>query len=282
LSRVVILGAGGLLGSHLVTALGGTGHQVGAYDRRACDITDGDAVLGALRGASAVINCAAFTNVDKSETEPAAATAANALGPEHVAQAAAEVGARAIHISTDFVFDGKKDGPYDEADEPAPLSTYGRTKLEGERRFLRALPSGAVVRVQGLYGHNGANFASKLPELLRAGKALRLDNERRVQPTWAREAALQLIALLDSPVRGVVHLSNTGATTWAGYTRRLAVRLGIPHTFEEVPSAALPMPAARPPNCVLSHRVLREAGIFRLGSWEEAQDGMLAELAARG
>ncbi len=279
MNRVVILGAGGLLGSHLVRALGGSGQVVGAYDRKACDITDEDAVEGALRGATAVINCAAFTNVDRAEAEPVAAMAANALGAEHVGSAAAKVGARAIHISTDFVFDGTKVGPYDEADEPAPISTYGRTKLEGERRFLRALPTGVVVRVQGLYGRGGANFASKLPELVRAGKPLRLDNERRVQPTFAAAAARQLLTVLASELFGIVHLSNTGATTWAGYTRRLVERLGLPSTFEEVPSAALPMPAARPPNCLFDHRVLREAGLLELGSWEEAQDAFLRDAA---
>ncbi len=279
LSHVVILGAGGLLGRHLVEALGGSGHIVGAYDRKACDITDQDAVDGALRGATAVINCAAYTNVDKAEAEPEAAAAANGRGPEHVARAAAREGARAIHISTDFVFDGKKPGPYDEADPPAPLSSYGRSKLEGERRFLAALPSGVVVRVQGLYGRGGANFASKLPELLSAGKALRLDAERLVQPTFAGAAARQLLAILGSDLTGIAHLSNTGATTWAGYTRRLASKLGIAASFEEVPSAELPMPAARPPNCLFSHRVLREAGLMQLGSWEEGQDAFLRDLA---
>jgi len=277
--RVAILGAGGLLGRHLVELLAEEGRDVVAYDRAACDISDGDAVDRALAGAAAVINCAAFTNVDRAESEVAAAFAANAAGAEHVGRVAAARGLRAIHISTDFVFDGAKASPYDEADAPAPLSAYGRSKLEGEQRFLGALPQGTVVRVQGLYGRGGANFASKLPELLRAGKFLRLDNERRVQPTWAGAAAAQLLAILDAELVGLCHLSCTGATTWAGYTRRLAARLDLSVSFEEVPSASLQAPAGRPPNCLFDHRVLRERGLLSLPSWELGQDAYVAACA---
>ena len=276
--RIAILGAGGLLGQHLVAALERRGREVRAFDRAACDIAELSAVERALDGVDAVINCAAFTNVDRAEMENAAAFTANGLGAENVGRVAAARTLRAIHISTDFVFDGKKATPYDETDTPDPVSAYGSSKLDGETRFAAACPSGAIVRVQGLYGRGGGNFASKLPELVAAGKALKLDNERRVQPTWAGAAAEQLIVIVDSDLTGPVHLSCEGVATWAEFTRRLVGAMSLSIEFEEVPSSALPAPAARPPNCLFSHRVLRERGLYCMPTWQVAQDGFLADL----
>jgi dTDP-4-dehydrorhamnose reductase len=282
--RIAVLGAGGLLGRHLATALTGAGHRADAFDRAACDIGDRAAVERALGFVDAVVSCAAFTNVDKAETEVDAAWRANALGAEHVGKVAQARGLYAIHVSTDFVFDGVKATPYDELDTPNPRSVYARSKLGGEQLFLRACPSGLVVRVQGLYGQGGANFASKLPELLRAKKPLSLDGERRVQPTSAHAAAAQLVHLLAlapaDRVSGLAHVSCSGATTWAGYTRRLAEQLGLTADFTEVSTAQLAAPAARPPNCLFEHRMLKLRGHFLMPSWEAAQDAYLGEIRA--
>ena len=277
MTRVAILGAGGLLGAHLVDLLQKSGREVVRFDRKACDISDRSAVERALSEVGAVINCAAFTNVDRAESETAAAFAANGIGAELVGTVAAKRKLRAVHISTDFVFDGKKTTPYDERDKPAPVSAYGKSKLDGEVRFAAVCPSGAIVRVQGLYGRGGGNFASKLPELLAAKKALKLDNERKVQPTWAGAAAQQLVAILDADVSGLVHLSCAGSATWADFTRRLVERMNLDVAFEEVGSDALSAPAARPPNCLFDHRVLREKGLMQMPTWEEAQDAFLAD-----
>ncbi len=281
MKRIAVLGAGGLLGKHLVDRLQKSGRDVVGFDRKACDISDRSAVERALSDVGAVINCAAFTNVDRAESETAAAFAANGIGAELVGTVAAKRNLRAIHISTDFVFDGKKATPYDERDKPAPVSAYGRSKLDGEQRFAAVCPSGAVVRVQGLYGRGGGNFASKLPELLAAKKALKLDNERKVQPTWAGAAAPQLLAIVDADVSGLVHLSCEGSATWADFTRRLVERMRLDVAFEEVGSDALSAPAARPPNCLFDHRVLREKGLYHMPTWEAAQDGFLADLGTQ-
>jgi dTDP-4-dehydrorhamnose reductase len=282
--RVAVLGAGGLLGRHLARSLSDAGHRVDAFDRAACDIGDRASVESALAAVDAVVSCAAFTNVDKAETEVDAAWRANALGAEHVGRSAQARGLYAIHVSTDFVFDGVKATPYDELDAPNPLSVYARSKLGGEQLFLRACAGGLVVRVQGLYGVGGGNFASKLPELLRAKKKLSLDAERRVQPTSARAAAEQLAHLLAVEPRGratgIAHVSCSGETTWAGYTRRLAEKLGLAADFTEVKTAALAAPAARPPNCLFEHRMLKLRGHFVMPSWEAAQDAYVDEIRA--
>ena len=273
MKHLVVLGAGGLLGRHI---LRNAPHAVG-FDRAGCDITHRDDVARALERASAVINCAAFTNVDRAENETTAAFAANAAGAEHVGHLAMQLGIPAIHVSTDFVFDGEKRTPYDEKDAPNPLSAYGRSKHEGEVRLLVANPLGKIARVQGLYGVGGANFASKLADLLAAQKSLKLDDERKVQPTWAGSAAAQLLALVEFPHGGIFHVSCSGQATWAGFARRMIGKLGVKKTFDEVPSAALEAPAARPPNCLFAHHELQRVGLWQMPSWQDAQDAFLAD-----
>jgi dTDP-4-dehydrorhamnose reductase len=277
--RAVVLGAGGLLGGYLVRELERHEVSVTGFDRAACPLEDEARVREAVAGANWVFNPAAFTDVDGAERRPEAAWAANALGAENVARAAREAGAPGavvVHVSTDFVFDGALSRPYDEFDEPRPQSTYARTKRAGELLVMAAAPRHHVVRVQGLYGAGGRNFASKLQGLLREGKTgLRLDDERRVQPTFARAAARALVTIAGSDRYGLWHASCRGETTWHRFTLRLAERLGIAPSWQAVPSAALTLPAPRPPNCLLDNRRLALYGLAPLPTWEEALDEYL-------
>jgi dTDP-4-dehydrorhamnose reductase len=278
--KVIVLGARGLLGRHLVDELRPR-HAVRALGREECDITDGAAVAAALAedgGAEAVVSCAAFTNVDAAEREPERAFAANVIGSENVARAARDAGVRAVLISTDFVFDGKSDRPYHEEAVGRPLSLYGRTKWEGEERARAVGGELLIVRVQGLYGRGGTNFASRLPALLAAGRRLRLDGERRVQPTYVRAAARQVARLLEAAPPGTYHAACDGETTWAGFTRALAARLGLPLDAEEVPSAAVDAAAARPPFCLLARGRSIALGLDVMPSWEAALDEAVADL----
>ena len=278
----VVLGAGGLLGRHVVEELTAAGEQAAAFARAECDITRDAEVRRAVGRASLVINCAAFTNVDGAEADEEGAWRINALGAENVARACADAEARLVHISTDFVFDGAQVEPYDEFAAPNPLSIYARSKWAGEKLAACALSELFVVRVQGLYGAGGANFSSKLRQLVRDGKPLKLDGERRVQPTWARAAARQILALARSQAPfGTYHVSCTGETTWAGFAARLAERLGVEPRWSVVRSDELAAPARRPPNCVFRHRMLALRGLLELPSWQEAQDQYLAEEARR-
>jgi len=276
--KVIVLGARGLLGRHLVDELAPR-HAVRALGREECDITDRAAVDAALAGADAVVSCAAFTNVDAAEREPERAFAANVVGSEHVARAARAAGLRALLVSTDFVFDGKSDRPYPEEAVGRPLSVYGRTKWEGEERARAVGGELLVVRVQGLYGPGGTNFASRLPALLAAGRHLRLDGERRVQPTWVRAAARQVARLLEAAPPGTYHVACDGETTWAAFTRALAARLGLPLDAEEVSSAALNAAAARPPYCLLARARSIALGLDVMPTWEAGLDEAVAEWA---
>jgi dTDP-4-dehydrorhamnose reductase len=277
--KIVILGAGGLLGRHLAEEL--PGHQLTLLDRAACDIGDADAVLRATGGADLIANCGAFTNVDGAEKEEDAAYRANALGAENAARAADTHGAKLVHVSTDFVFDGKQSEPYDELAQPAPQSVYARSKWAGEVLAQQACRKLFLVRVQGLYGRGGKNFSSKLRELIAAGKPLKLDAERRVQPTWARSAARQIAKLAATDRYGTYHVSCKGAGTWAEFARVVADRLRVAPTWQEVPTAQLAAPAARPPNCLFKHRMLALRGLDVMPDWRDALGEYLEEEARR-
>ena len=273
----VVLGAGGLLGRHVLEEAARAGHDARGLGRAECDVADAAAVRARIDGAEVIVNCAAFTNVDGAEADEEGAYRANALGAENVARAAAAVRAKLVHVSTDFVFDGAQARPYDEFDAPNPRSVYARSKRAGELLAERALAELFLVRVQGLYGRGGANFSSKLRQLVLAEKPLKLDGERRVQPTWARSAALQISKLGAGSGFGTYHVSCKGETTWAGFTARLAERLHAPARWTVVGTAELQAPAARPPNCLFRQRMLALRGVDVMPSWEAAQDSYLEE-----
>jgi dTDP-4-dehydrorhamnose reductase len=270
---LVVLGAGGLLGRHLVEELG----EARALDRAACDISRLDDVREKCAGARAIVNCAAWTNVDGAESHEDEAYRANALGVENVARVARALDVPVVHISTDFVFGGDKPEPYDELDRPNPQSIYARSKWAGEELAARVGGRLFLVRVQGLYGAGGKNFSSRLRELILARAPLKLDCERRVQPTWARAAARQIVKLLSTDLYGTYHVSCKGAATWAEFAQHMASKLGVDPSWEEVPTSALRAPAARPPNCLFRHRMLELRGVDVMPPWQSALDEYLEE-----
>jgi dTDP-4-dehydrorhamnose reductase len=275
--KAVVLGGGGLLGRHVADELKGD-WEVRAYPRAECDVTDLARVTEVCAGADVILCCAAFTNVDGAESDPTGAWRGNALGSENVARAGLQHGAKVVVISTDFVFDGVQKTPYDELAVPNPLGTYGRSKLMGERLAERVGGKLFVVRVQGLYGKGGANFSSKLVDLIKAGAPLKLDAERRVQPTWARSAARCLTKLIRTDGYGLYHASCRGETTWAGFARVVAERLGVKPAWREVQTGELKAPAARPPYCLFAHEMLALRGVPLLPEWSEALDEYLKEV----
>ncbi len=271
-----MLGAGGLVGRHVVAALGRSGDEVLALSRRDCDIADLGAVVGATRGADRIVNCAAYTDVEAAESNEDAAYRVNALGTECLARAAERHGAALVHLSTDFVFDGTKSTPYDELDEPHPLGVYARSKWAGERLAREVTRRLFVVRVQGVFGEGGKNFASRIPDLVAFHKAFSADGERHVQPTWARTLASQILTIGRTELFGTYHVSTKGKATWAEVAEHVATRLGAPSTCTSVPTAALSTRAVRPKNSLFSHRMLALRGLDRMPTWQEDVDAYLA------
>ena len=277
----LIFGARGTLGRALAEILPGRGYALAAaLGSGDCDISDASAVRAAVdRHRPAVLfNAAAFTDVDGAETAAERAYAVNALGPENLARAAAAIGAALVHYSTDFVFDGESERPYDEFDAPSPQGLYARSKLAGERLAAAATPRLFTLRVGCLYGRGGRNFPSTILRRLRAGETVRADGQRLGAPTWVRSVAEVSAALARTPHHGLYHCTSQGETSWADYARFCAATLGLPESrVEGLPTSAIGMKAPRPRRAILDNRMLRLRGLDGMSTWQDAARAFIAE-----
>ncbi len=257
--RIVLTGADGQLGLELQQVL--TGHDLACLSWPSFDLLSprceqqvGDACP------EVVIHAAAYTDVDGAEREPDQAMAVNALGTERVARAAAARGARLVYISTDYVFDGRKREPYEEADRPNPLNAYGMSKLEGERRALSVCPGALVVRTAWLYGIGGKNFVTTIARLAGERSELRVVADQRGCPTYARDLAPTIAYLLEADVNGIVHVTGDGECTWHEFAAGIVSELGLSTTVTPITTAEANRPAPRPAYSVLSNRRLSGMG----------------------
>lgn len=260
--KALVLGASGQLGSELVRLLGAdTGVSHGRLS-----ITDADAVEALIkeRRPDVVFNCAAYNAVDRAESEPEVAYAVNAEGPSHVAAACGRHGARLVHFSTNFVFDGAGEEPYVETDEPRPLSVYGSSKLEGERMAHETGARVLIVRTAALFGGHHS-FPGRILERARAGEALRVVSDQKVNPTFARDLAAAALDLAQANATGLVHVVADGCTGWDGFARAVLDESGLDVGVESVLTGAYPAAARRPKNgCLASTR------IAPLRNWRDA------------
>jgi len=271
IARVMVTGAAGQLGSTIVARLRPTCDVV-ALTRSDLDIADDAAVLEAARDASpdAIINCAAYNDVDGAEDDATACFAANAFGVLALARAAAATGAVLVHYGTDFVFDGKAHEPYTEEHPAAPLSTYGTAKLLGEWFAVEA-PTAYVLRVESLFGGQPAKSSiDKILAAVEAGKPVRVFADRTVTPSYVGDVAAATKQLLERrPAPGVYHCVNSGATTWLGVAEEIARLLEREPELVPVMSAEVKLRARRPQYCALSNAKLARAGIA-MPSWQDA------------
>jgi len=223
-----------------------------------------------------VVHAAAATDVDGCERDPAMAMAVNAEGTRRVAEGCRRAGAGMLYVSTDFVFDGLKTSPYMEADVPAPLSVYGRSKLAGEQAAREAAPRWIIARTAWLYGAHGRNFVKTIVGKAAAGETLRVVNDQVGSPTYASDLAEALGRLLQRELTGVFHLTNDGACSWYDFTREILRRSGFGGTrVLPISSQELARPARRPAYSVLANTVWVAAGEPRLRPWPEALADML-------
>jgi len=270
--RVLVTGAGGMLARDLVPALRAAGHAVTALGADDLDITGASECLTAAAGHDLVVNCAAFARVDEAEREEPLAFAVNALGAANVARAAAHAGARILHFSTDYVFDGQANRPYAAEHPPSPLSAYGRTKLAGEWAVRALCADHWVVRTAWLYGAGGPNFVGTMLRLAEERGTLDVVDDQRGQPTWTRDLAELVVRMIDARApTGTYHGTSSGETTWHGLARAIFEERRLdPHRVRPTSTDAFPRPAPRPAYGVLSHRSLEEAGIDPIRDWREA------------
>ncbi len=237
------------------------------------DITDRDAVGAAVTAVSIVINCAAYTAVDAAETDEDRALSVNAVGPANLAQACAEAGARLVHVSTDYVFDGTSDVPYRPGDPTAPRSAYGRTKLAGEHAVLDALPTATVVRTAWVYTGVGSDFVSTMRRLERERDTVRVVDDQVGSPTysWDLAGGLLELAAADSPMPPILNLTNAGTASWFELARAVFAGVGAdPERVEPCSSVEFVRPAPRPSYSVLSPDAWSESGLTPLRDWRDA------------
>jgi dTDP-4-dehydrorhamnose reductase len=270
--RLLITGAAGMLGHDVCDIARAEGHELSAFARAQLDITDATAVDDAVAGArpDAVINCAAYTNVDGAETESALAEAVNGRGAGNVARAAAAAGAWTIHVSSDYVFEGSASAPYVESDPVGPLSAYGRSKLSGERAVADAAPqSHTIVRSSWLFGAFGPCFPATIMRLAAERDELSVVDDQVGSPTFTGHLAGALVRLAEPEHRlgGIVHVAAAGQCSWFEFAREIVARAGVECSVKPGTTADLGRPAPRPAFSVLGTERGPEAP--RLPDWRE-------------
>ena len=279
---LLVFGAGGQVGHELMLEAAARGANAVGLSRAEADITDATAIDGLVAEVRPrlVVNCAAYTAVDRAETEPDRAFAVNATGAGVLAAAADRAGVPILHLSTDYVFDGSKVGAYTEGDAVAPLGVYGRSKAEGEA-LVRRVPRHVILRTAWVYGAHGGNFLKTMLRLAAERDRLRVVADQRGCPTGTRdiaEAILAVDAALSQPdavgkLYGTFHLAGQGVTTWHAFAAAI-VAAQAPFTDKRPPvdpiaTADYPTPARRPVNSELDSRAFAAAFGYRAKPWAE-------------
>jgi dTDP-4-dehydrorhamnose reductase len=287
--RLLVTGARGQLGHDVAAAAATAGDEVLGLAHAQLDVTDRDAVLGAITTwrPDAVVHCAAWTEVDACETNPGRAFNANALAVRHVVEACDRVGAHLVHLSTDYVFDGEQRRPYREWDATAPRSVYGASKLAGEREALVLGPRATVVRTSWVCGEHGSNMVRTVLGLARekVGQhgALAFVDDQRGHPSFTADLGPLVRRLALDRRSGVIHVTNQGEITWYGFVQQVLAAAGYPTSMvRPISTAELdpPRPAPRPANSVLDNTVLKAAGIPLLREFREPLAELVAALGA--
>jgi dTDP-4-dehydrorhamnose reductase len=290
--RALITGGGGQLASDLAAHLGGNA-EVLAPSHRELDVTD-DAAVEAMFDRwrpTIVYNCAAFHNVEVCEREEDRAFAVNARAVKRLAVRCAGHGARLVHLSTNYVFDGAAQGPYGEDALPNPRSVYAISKLAGEHGALAYAPGALVIRTAGLYGLHGSaskggNFVTRMLARAREQGALEVVADQRLTPTFTADLAAGILASVDAGVSGVLHLTNSSSTSWHDFTEAIVELAGASVPVAAARTVRRPGAADRPLNGVLASPVSERAGLAPLRHWRAAladfleRAGLLAAAAA--
>jgi len=274
--KVLVVGAYGMLGREVVAAAEGAGHTVIERDVDSIDIVDPEFTTEVVTGDApdAIINCAAFTDVDGAEDQEDVALEVNGAGAGNLAHAAAEAGARIVHLSTDYVFPGDATQPYVESDATGPRTAYGRTKLAGELEVAAANPDHAIARTAWLFGAHGKNFVDTILKLAATRETLQVVSDQEGCPTWAGHLAPALVTLAEANATGIFHAAGGGRCTWFDLATAALAATGSPCRVEPTTSEAFPSPTPRPAFSVLGTE--RGADAVHLPPWEEGLAGFLA------
>lgn len=297
MKRILLIGKNGQVGWELERTLALLGKVI-AIDRKVVDLAKPDTIVAAVREMKPdiIVNAAAYTAVDKAESEPDLAMAINGIAPGIMAEEARRLNALLIHYSTDYVFDGAKNGAYTEQDVPNPQSIYGKTKLAGEQAVQAVNGSYIILRTSWVYGGRGKNFLRTILRLAQERDELRIVDDQLGAPTWSRmiaEATAQILSQVFSPLihdpsrltelSGVYHLTSAGQTSWFGFASAIVEHAihqgeGFSPRMLPIPTTEYPLPAARPQNSVISNDKLQNAFGLSLPDWQAALGLCLDEM----
>jgi dTDP-4-dehydrorhamnose reductase len=279
--KVLVTGAGGMLGRDVVLAAGNAGHAVIGFGHTELDVTDPDALAARfeLERPDVIVNCAAWTDVDGAEDAEDAAMLVNGAGAGNVAAAAAEMEASVVYLSSDYVFDGAKGGPYVETDQPAPLSAYGRTKLAGEEATAAANNRHFVVRSSWLFGIGGSNFVETMLRLAVAHGEVLVVRDQVGSPTYTWHLAYGIVRLIDGIEFGIHHMAAAGTCSWYEFAREIFEQAEVECRVLSGTTEMLGRPALRPPYSALTSQ--RKHAI-ELPAWRDGLAGYLAQRSSEG
>lgn len=278
--KILLTGPTGQVGWELAQKLAAIGEVV-RLDRRALDLADADAIRAKVREVrpDVIVNAAAYTAVDRAESEPDRAMAINGRAPGVFAEEAKRLGVLLIHYSTDYVFDGTKAAPYSEDDTPNPLSVYGRSKLEGERAIQASGCRHLILRTSWVYAARGQNFLLTMLRLGAERPELRVVDDQRGAPTWARDIAAATVKLISSSPNGLLHVTASGVTTWHGFASEIMRQTGSATAIHRIRSDEYKTTARRPANSVLDSSRLRAIAGNVMPAWDSSLAMCLAELS---
>lgn len=285
--RVLLLGGSGQVGHAFKCSDAFAGELVVAA-RRECDLTDAEGLQLLLRRVrpDVIVNAAAYTAVDKAEGDRETSYAVNAIAPGVMAREAAALGAKLVHYSTDYVFDGTKAGTYRESDPTGPRNVYGASKLAGEKAIVEAGGESLILRTSWVYSNHGTNFLKTMLRLGAERPELRIVADQHGAPTSADAIADATVKILKKAAGeqwrgGIFHMTAAGATTWYGFAKAIFAReAGVQPNLIPITTADYPTPAARPANSVLSNEKFAATFGFRLPNWEQQLDAVMTARAA--
>jgi len=284
--RILLTGRNGQVGWELERKLAPLGEVI-ATDRATLDLADPDAIRRVVRETKpdVIVNAAAYTAVDKAESEPELAMRINGFAPGVLAEEAKRLGALLLHYSTDYVFDGEKTTPYVEDDPPNPLNVYGRTKLEGERAIQASECRHLILRTSWVYGARGKNFLLTILRLAGERQELRVIDDQVGAPTTSGMIAAATAVLLpgvmkDAQAQSLYHISASGATSWYGFAREILMRTGLRNRVIPISSRQYSAAARRPRKSVLDNGLIIARLGIRLATWMDGLQSTLEELRA--
>lgn len=285
--KVAVIGKNGQLAWELARSRPES-WEVAIWGSAELSVVDSQAVTAKLQGfqPQVVINCAAYTAVDKAESDAINAYAINERGVRNLASTCWQIGARLLHVSTDFVFDGRKSIPYNSGDQPNPLGVYGASKLAGEQQLQQLLPdTSTIVRTSWVYSANGNNFVKTMLRLLKEKPQLNVIADQVGSPTWAKNLALWLWTVAEKrDANGIYHWSDAGVASWYDFAvaiQELALEKGLLDTakpIHPIPTEAYPTPARRPHYSVMDKRSAESVSSIQAGHWRKYLSLMLDEL----